>query len=142
MNTQWKTTKTWKETKPPKPPKDKHYREKGIDPWIFWVLVVLLLLAISLAFQSCTMPGLITASKRAEMIDNHPEWPYRMVEAIKQSRVEVGMTPKMVKASWGNPSQINEYKSKAGVTYQLVYPGHPNNMYVYFENGKVTGVQK
>lgn len=53
--------------------------------------------------------------------------------------VKIGMTSKTVleNTSWGKPIRINTTTTKYGSTEQWVYGGG----YIYFKNGKVTGIQ-
>ena len=49
-----------------------------------------------------------------------------------------GMTTEMAKISLGKPSEINKTVGSWGVNQQWVY----DNIYLYFENGKLTSYQK
>lgn len=67
-----------------------------------------------------------------------PEWSTSVREAIRDQRISVGMEARHVQLSWGDPSSINTTTTAAGRQEQWVYGGHN---YVYFDNGKVSGVQ-
>lgn len=49
------------------------------------------------------------------------------------------MTDKMAKASLGNPDDINKSTGSWGVHEQWVYS--KKDIYLYFENGKLTSIQ-
>lgn len=54
--------------------------------------------------------------------------------------VSIGMTEdEVLHSKWGEPEGKNITETKSGVSEQWVYP---NNQYVYFEDGVVTGIQR
>ena len=57
---------------------------------------------------------------------------------IIDGRIWVGMTESMARESWGYPQDINRTVSSRGVSEQWVYRG---NVYLYFEDGKLTTYQ-
>ncbi|GEM_PF-4420519 len=59
---------------------------------------------------------------------------------IAEGKIIKGMTPEMVRASWGEPDDINQTVGSFGVHEQWVF-GETYADYVYFENGKVVGWQ-
>ena len=63
--------------------------------------------------------------------------PARIVNAIKQEEVVLGMTRDEVKLSWGEPKDINRTVGNWGVHEQWVYDG----TYLYFKNGVLTSFQ-
>lgn len=83
--------------------------------------------------------GIQTVGKRNAMIDANPQWPEKYVKEIKQGRINIGMTPKMVKAAYGNPININKTTTEYGSRFQLVYP---MEVYVYIEQNKVVAIQR
>jgi hypothetical protein len=60
---------------------------------------------------------------------------------MKKPDVQIGMTRQQVikNTRWGTPMKINTTITKYGTTEQWVYWGY---QYLYFENGKLTVIQK
>lgn len=65
-------------------------------------------------------------------------WPDHLYRAVVDQRVMAGMTPDMVRASWGPPQRINRTAATYGTREQWVYG---MGEYVYFEDGVVTTIQ-
>ncbi|MCP4553465.1 MAG: hypothetical protein GY834_15800 [Bacteroidetes bacterium] len=59
---------------------------------------------------------------------------------ILKGKVVIGMTKEMVVEAIGNPDDKNISKGTWGVHEQWVY--EKNDLYVYFENGKLTSIQE
>lgn len=57
------------------------------------------------------------------------------------SGAKIGTTAKAVveQTSWGKPDSVNRITTKYGVSEQWVYEA--NNSYLYFTNGKLSGIQ-
>lgn len=91
-------------------------------------LLIFLLIFLVFSLNSCV--------NTKEMIESH-NWDKEAVEAIQKGYIEVGFTTDMVKASWGNPQDINFTTNANGTIEQWVYSGN----YVYFSDGKVTKIQ-
>lgn len=68
----------------------------------------------------------------------HYHWPESTWNLIRANLIQIGMTPDMVRMSWGDPKRVNRTIYTFGVHEQWVY-GSRN--YVYFEDGKVTTIQ-
>jgi len=66
-----------------------------------------------------------------------PSWPKKILTAIKNGKVFIGMTKQQVIASWGDPATINRTVGKWGVHEQWVY----EDAYLYFENDTLTSFQ-
>lgn len=64
-------------------------------------------------------------------------WSERAINAVLEGKIYIGMTAAMVRASWGEPEDINRTTYPFGVHEQWVYSGN----YVYLEDGKVTTIQ-
>jgi hypothetical protein len=65
-------------------------------------------------------------------------WPAAMQRLVRERRVAIGMTPEMVRLSWGEPESINRTIVASGVHEQWVYgPG----TYIYLTDRIVTGIQ-
>tara|TARA_R110000824_G_scaffold384276_1_gene578167 strand:+ start:415 stop:909 length:495 start_codon:yes stop_codon:yes gene_type:complete len=86
--------------------------------------------------------GVITPSKqrerlleRREAADEKERERMRMLTAIGQKKIMIGMTKDQAKLSWGNPRKIN--KSSYGPE-QWVYRRGSSTQYIYFEDGVVT----
>lgn len=63
--------------------------------------------------------------------------PAKIVRAIKDQKVVLGMTAKQVELSWGKPEDVNRSVGSWGVHEQWVY----GRQYLYLENGKVSSFQ-
>jgi len=59
---------------------------------------------------------------------------------IRFNLLEIGMTPEIVRLSIGRPDDINKSTSSYGVHEQWVY--EDEDMYLYFENGKLKSWQE
>ena len=60
---------------------------------------------------------------------------------VKLPGVRLGMTKKQVLSSnWNEPDEINKTTTEHGTTEQWVYE-HSKTDYLYFTNGKLTGIQ-
>lgn len=57
--------------------------------------------------------------------------------SIKEQRIEIGMTPCMAIAAWGQPERINQSVGSYGVHEQWVYPAN----YLYFDDGVLKSFQ-
>jgi hypothetical protein len=45
------------------------------------------------------------AKRRYRILDQHPEWPRRIVKAVREGRICLDMSEEQTVASWGQPSQ-------------------------------------
>lgn len=63
--------------------------------------------------------------------------PARIINAMKQEKVVLGMTRDEAKLSWGEPNDINRTVGSWGVHEQWVY----GSIYLYFKNGILTSFQ-
>lgn len=64
-------------------------------------------------------------------------WPASIVDDVMAGRISIGMTPRMVRAAWGNPETINTTITANGRDEQWVY----GDDFVYVTNGKVRAMQ-
>jgi hypothetical protein len=65
-------------------------------------------------------------------------------QRIMEGKIAVGMTDDEVRASWGEPRDINRTVTEYGVREQWVYGSYTyisDNTYLYFEDGVLTGWQ-
>jgi hypothetical protein len=69
----------------------------------------------------------------------HPAWPDAVKTAIREGRVVTGMTPDMVRLTWGKPKQVSKTGFETGPDELWVY-GEPK-LAVIFTDGVVTGFQ-
>jgi len=94
---------------------------------------------------------------RAEILERHPEWPKDVCKAIRGGRVELGMTPQQVVAAIGLPNEwpgawwdayaarphgfgggdALAYKSARYRLQQWSYGQAPQNLWVFYEDGRV-----
>lgn len=81
---------------------------------------------------------------RQQLLDQHPEWPPKYVEMIKNGNITTGMTKDMVKAAWGKP-QMNSSVTESSYSQQWVYETAStdsySSTYVYFRDGKVVSIE-
>lgn len=64
-------------------------------------------------------------------------------QAIKKSKVTIGMPPAAVALAWGRlPDKVNKTTTKGLATEQWVYNWTKSTAYVYFTGGKVSAVQE
>jgi hypothetical protein len=68
------------------------------------------------------------------------KWGKKVVKSIQEGEIFMGMTSEQVKASWGEPDDINRTVTKWGVHEQWVY--EESRKYLYFEDGKLTSWQE
>jgi hypothetical protein len=94
---------------------------------------ILIILFITL-LVACESPPV----RRAELIDQHPEWSPEMVKIIREGYIIKGMTTDQVRAAWGYPCW-----SCTGTTH---YPSssvwraweYPTQVVFFDKQGKVT----
>lgn len=68
-----------------------------------------------------------------------PKWGNKVLTAIRNNKVLIGMTKEQIVASWGNPEDINRTVGRWVTHEQWVYgEGGP---YLYIENGKLASFQ-
>lgn len=80
-----------------------------------------------------------TAAKIHRMVERHASWANSVIAQVVCGAVSVGMTAEQVRASWGNPDDINRSTSSFGTHEQWVYDRLDS--YVYLEDGVVTATQ-
>ncbi|MBU1091802.1 DUF2845 domain-containing protein [Patescibacteria group bacterium] len=84
----------------------------------------------------------IQKMRRMERARCHPEWSESIRSKVLRGEVGIGMTKSQVKASWGEPDDINRTAGSWGVNEQWVYDrGNFNVQYIYFKNNVVTSWQ-
>lgn len=67
------------------------------------------------------------------------KWGKRVLTAIKENKVFIGMRKEQVRASWGVPDDNNRTVGPWGVHEQWIYGD--NGSYLYFQNDKLTSWQ-
>ena len=82
----------------------------------------------------------VHASRRQAHFEVHPEIDPVKRQAITEGKIQIGFSAADVRASWGAPSKINRSVGEYGVHEQWVYR-YPSDVYVYIEDGVVTGWQ-
>lgn len=75
-----------------------------------------------------------SAERRALYVDSHPELSDRMVDAILNERIAVGMTQEMVMVSWGKPARVEKVKDDENGAKELWIYGN------YFVGGAMTNL--
>lgn len=84
---------------------------------------------------------------RGIYLNNAEQHDPKVIEAIRNNKIIVGMKPLEVRAAWGDPHEINSSGGVNGPSAQWVY-GHFDyyynfvpSQYVYFEGDRVTDWQ-
>jgi len=99
------------------------------------------LLILVMVMSGCATIGEITGwnpmPRRTAYVDAHPKLTSKKKNLILEGRICRGMTKDEVRASWGEPSDINRSAGSWGVHEQWVY----GRQYLYFEDGKLTSWQ-
>lgn len=72
------------------------------------------------------------AAKRALYVDQHPELPSVMADAIRDGQITVGMTQEMVQVAWGKPVRVQPL-SVAEAASEWTYGN-------YFLGGNITSL--
>lgn len=75
--------------------------------------------------------------KAHNLILKYPSWSTDDCLTIAAGSISIGMTPDMVRESWGRPLDINRTTNASGTSEQWVYIYR----YVYFDDGVVTTIQ-
>lgn len=127
--------------------------------WVLWATISVLLCVMIIILGSCA-PSFNKLkqerlrqfeTERERYISEHPEWTQSTVDYINKGKVSIGFTKDMVKAASFHPSmintsiKINTTTTEHGVREQWVYHNFKNNrntMYVYFNDGIVTSIQR
>jgi hypothetical protein len=65
-------------------------------------------------------------------------WSAATADLVAAGQIVVGMTPAMVRMSWGAPEHVNATTTGGGSREQWVYG---SGYYVYLEGGRVTSIQ-
>ncbi|MDE2132971.1 MAG: hypothetical protein KGJ49_00035 [Alphaproteobacteria bacterium] len=101
-------------------------------------------MAVSPTNRSAKWPGKVGEAAFAEvMASTDPKlahkWPAKVWDAIENQKVFMGMTMEQARLSWGEPRDVNRTVVGDHVHEQWVY-GEAHN-YLYFEDGRLTGIQ-
>jgi hypothetical protein len=89
--------------------------------------------------------GILSDASRNKFFKENPGMTVEVKNAIRAGKILIGMTEQEVVHSIGFPSNINRSTFSFGTTAQFVYRMYPrfnNDLYVYFENGRVTSWQE
>lgn len=68
------------------------------------------------------------------------KWGRKVLQAIEEQAVVIGMTAEQAKASWGFPSEVHRSAGSWGLREQWVY-GSTQSSYLYFENNRLVSWQ-
>jgi hypothetical protein len=98
----------------------------------YLIQTLVVLLAGVLLVAGCTTADQ-AAMKRSLYVDEHPELPELMAEAILNGQIMVGMTEKMVETAWGKPARIEAVTEQEPVTSRWIYGN-------YFVGGNITSL--
>lgn len=90
--------------------------------------------------ESDFFPGL-TSLPNMFYLNGPPKWSKKVLKAVANREVLIGMTSRQAMASWGEPYHINRSGGSWGVHEQWVYHFTFSDAYLYFQNGKLTSWQ-
>jgi len=91
---------------------------------------------VSLDFVS-SKPIPQAQARRLKFVNSH-NLPARHKKLILEGSICIGMTKDEVKASWGEPDDINRFIYEWGTKEQWIY----GDTYLYFEGNKLTAIQE
>lgn len=78
--------------------------------------------------------------RRSKFINDHPNISSKHKQQIREGVISIGMTEAMVRASWGDPNDINRTLRANYTREQWIY-GYSDRKYIYIENGILTTIQ-
>jgi len=73
--------------------------------------------------------------RRNSFVSNNPDLRDELRRNILNGKVSIGMSREMVRASWGEPREVNRTVTSNSVNEQWVYGTIYNRQYLYFRNG-------
>lgn len=79
--------------------------------------------------------------RRRSFVKKNAQLSERAQDAILEGKIYPGMTKEMVRASWGEPDDVNRTVTRNRTKEQWVYEGYEDRDYVYFRNGELTTIQ-
>lgn len=82
-----------------------------------------------------------TRQRRTQFVNNNPGLSEANKERILNGNISIGMTKDMVRASWGEPNDINRTLRANYTREQWIYGRTSNRKYIYFENDILTTIQ-
>jgi hypothetical protein len=96
----------------------------------YLVLTLVVTMAGGILVAGCTTNS--ASVKRMAYVDEHPELPELMADAITNGQIMVGMTEEMVEVSWGKPARVDDVSENIeDATVQWIYGN-------YFTGGNIT----
>jgi outer membrane protein assembly factor BamE (lipoprotein component of BamABCDE complex) len=96
-------------------------------------ILILSLVALCAAFVLSACSSVDQgAMKRSLFVDQHPELPSTMADAIRDGQITVGMTQEMVQVAWGKPVRTVEVQQVDAVS-EWTYGN-------YFMGGNITNL--
>src|SRR5262245_3546650 len=100
-------------------------------------ILILTLVALCAAFVRSACSNVDQgAMKRSLYVDQHPELPATMADAIRDGQITVGMTQEMVQVAWGKPvrmGQVTQLDAASEWTYGNYFMGG-NITNLYFDS--------
>jgi hypothetical protein len=88
---------------------------------------------------SAELPAEVAGIRRGWYVRTHPAAAESCRQLIAQGKITIGMSAEEVRASWGEPLEINRTISGSGVDEQWVFGDQD---YVYFHNAVLTVIQQ
>ncbi|MCH2450559.1 MAG: DUF2845 domain-containing protein [Gracilimonas sp.] len=82
-----------------------------------------------------------TSQRRSQFVNNNPQLNEEDKDRILNGYISIGMTKDMVRASWGEPDDINRTLRENYTREQWIYGSSTNRKYIYFENNTLTTIQ-
>lgn len=83
----------------------------------------------------------IADQRRQAFVENNPDLSSEMRELVLEGKIRLGMRADLVRASWGEPRDINRTVTSSIIREQWVYGSTGNRTYIYIRNGTVTSFQ-
>ena len=73
-------------------------------------------------------------------LEEHPEWERSVCEKIARGEIWVGMSEEMVRASWGDPKQMERFDGDDPIREEWVYQDIRYGVeHLFFEDGVLVG---
>ena len=99
----------------------------------YLVLTLVAMMTGVILVAGCSTNG--ASVKRSSYVDEHPELPELMADAILGGQIMVGMTEEMVEVAWGKPARVEDVTvaDEKDITTQWIYGN-------YFTGGNITNL--
>jgi hypothetical protein len=80
------------------------------------------------------------AKRRYRIVEQHPQWPRRIVKMVREGQICIEMTEEQLTASWGEPAQKNHaFILGVGKQNLWIYRQGNESVVVFLVKGRVVG---